>query len=176
MLVASFVLGFMNIIVMGLAFRNRTVLASVLCLLIQIPWTVYDIATHQYGFLLITAGSVFVAGPALIKALRHRLYTEGMSELDETTPAPAPVDALRDEATAWAVANPPSRVLATIVLGLVSGVAWVIGRTWITLAGAVRFFALAVKHGYRKGSNAPVSKKGQQAPRAPQAVNYVRRG
>jgi hypothetical protein len=72
MIVASFVLGFLNLLVMWLAFRGRVLLASAGCLLIQVPWTIYDIATHQYGFLLISAGSVFVAGPALVRSWRRR--------------------------------------------------------------------------------------------------------
>jgi hypothetical protein len=72
MIVASFVLGFLNILVMWLAFRGRVLLASAGCMIVQIPWTAYDIVTRQYGFLLITAGSLLVAGPALVKALRHR--------------------------------------------------------------------------------------------------------
>jgi hypothetical protein len=66
MVIASFLLGFLNVLVMGLAFRGKTVLAALLCILIQVPWTYYDIATHQYGFLLIGAGSVLVAAPALV--------------------------------------------------------------------------------------------------------------
>lgn len=43
MIVASFVLGALNIAVMGIALRGKTLLAAVLCVLIQIPWTYYDI-------------------------------------------------------------------------------------------------------------------------------------
>jgi hypothetical protein len=41
--------------------------AAVLSLLLQFPWTIYDIATHQYGFLLISLGSVVACAPALWK-------------------------------------------------------------------------------------------------------------
>lgn len=64
---ASVVLGFLNVVVMWLAFRGHRKLAAIGCLLIQVPWTFYDIATRQYGFLLITAFSVLIAGPQLIR-------------------------------------------------------------------------------------------------------------
>jgi hypothetical protein len=87
-----------------------------------------------------------------------------MSELDETPPL-APVDALRAEAAVLAAANPPSRVLATVVLGMFTLIGFVIGRTYLAAAAAVAFVGLAVKYGYRKGAKTPTEPK-KRAPRS----------
>jgi hypothetical protein len=80
-------------------------------------------------------------------------------ETDPLPPPPAPVDALRAEAAAWAVANPPSRVLATVVMGVLTFIGWLAGRSYLALAGSVRFAALAVTYGYRKGAKAVTEPK-----------------
>jgi hypothetical protein len=81
-----------------------------------------------------------------------------MSELDET-PVVAPVDALRAEAATIAAANPPSRVVATLFLGLLTGIGVLIGGTWLLVSKAVIFCALAVKYGYRKGAKVQTEPK-----------------
>lgn len=68
---------------------------------------------------------------------------------------PAPVDYLREEAGRIAAANPPSRVLATVVLALFTSIGWVAGRTWFFASKAVVFCALAVRYGYRQGMKVP---------------------
>jgi hypothetical protein len=75
---------------------------------------------------------------------------------EEAVEAPvATVDALRTEAAAWAVANPPSRIVATAVLGILTFIGWLIGRAYLAVAGAIRFSALAITYGYRKGAKVP---------------------
>lgn len=69
------------------------------------------------------------------------------------------VDQLSLQAADIAERNSPLRVLAIVVLGIVSGIAWVIGRTWFTIASTVAFFGLAVKYGYRKGAKVSTEKK-----------------
>lgn len=71
--------------------------------------------------------------------------------LDETR-----VDLLLSEADRIAVANPPSRVLATVVLGILFAVGWVIGRLWFFGAKGVIFAGLAVRMGYRRGAMTPI--------------------
>lgn len=79
---------------------------------------------------------------------------------EEAVEAPvAPVDALRAEAQAWAVANPPSRVLATAVLGVLTFIGFLIGRTYLASAGALKFMTLAIKYGYRAGAKVQTEPK-----------------
>lgn len=102
-----------------------------------------------------------------------------MSELDETPPAPAAVvDQLVTEAKAAAVANPPSRVLATVLLGVFTAIGFLTGRTYLAAAAAVAFVGLAVKYGYRKGAKVPVENKAarRRAQQPPQPVNYAHKG
>lgn len=70
---------------------------------------------------------------------------------------PVPVDYLREEAGRIAAANPPGRVLATVVLALFTAIGWAIGRTWFFVSKAVIFCALAVRYGYRQGMKVPVN-------------------
>lgn len=70
---------------------------------------------------------------------------------------PAPVDYLRGEAGRIAAANPPSRVLATVVLALFTAIGWTVGRTWFFASKAVIFCGLAVRYGYRQGMKVPVN-------------------
>ncbi|HEY1705624.1 MAG TPA: hypothetical protein VGG75_38555 [Trebonia sp.] len=79
--------------------------------------------------------------------------------LDETR-----VDLLLGEADRIATANPPSKVLATVILGLFTAVGWVIGRTWFYAAKSVAFIALAVRYGYRQGARVPVERKSPSSP------------
>ncbi len=73
--------------------------------------------------------------------------------------APHPVDQLGVEAGRIAAANPPARVLAVVVLGLLTGIGWVIGRTWFFTAKGIVFCALGVRYGYRLGAKVPVEAK-----------------
>ena len=69
------------------------------------------------------------------------------------------VDQLNSEAAAIAARNTPLRVLAIVVLGIISGVAFVVGRIWLYTAHSVAFAGLAVKYGYRKGAKIPTEPK-----------------
>lgn len=73
--------------------------------------------------------------------------------------APTVVDLLSQEAGQVAAANPPSRVLALIVLGIFTAVGWVAGRLWFHSAKSVAFCALAVRYGYRQGAKVPVEQR-----------------
>jgi hypothetical protein len=70
-----------------------------------------------------------------------------------------PVDQLGAEAGRIAAANPPSRVVAVAVLGLLTGIGWLIGRTWFFIAKGVVFAALGIRYGYRLGAKVPVEAK-----------------
>ena len=76
-----------------------------------------------------------------------------------TLATPTVVDLLNEQAGQVAVANPPSRVLALIVLSLFTAVGWVVGRSWFHLAKSVAFCALAVRYGYRQGAKVPLEPK-----------------
>ena len=53
----SFILAAVNLTAMWLLARKKRA-GFVIALAAQVPWTVYDIATAQYGFLLITVASI----------------------------------------------------------------------------------------------------------------------
>lgn len=84
-----------------------------------------------------------------------------MSEFAEAPAGPtlADVDRLRAEAEVIAAANPPSRVIASVLLGILTAVGWVIGRVWLFTVKQVAFCGLAIKYGYRKGAKVPVEAK-----------------
>jgi hypothetical protein len=69
---------------------------------------------------------------------------------------PTVVDLLSEEAGRIAVANPPSRVFAIVVLGVFFAVGWVIGSIWRFCEKSVIFIALAARLGYRRGARVPV--------------------
>jgi hypothetical protein len=69
------------------------------------------------------------------------------------------VDQLSAEAAKIASRNPPSRVLLTCVLGILSGAGWLVGRTWLTAAHFTAFASLAVKYGYRRGAKVQTTSK-----------------
>jgi hypothetical protein len=69
------------------------------------------------------------------------------------------VDQLSDEAAQIAANNPPSRVLLTCVLGVLTSVGWLVGRTWFTVARFAAFAGLAVRYGYRKGARVQTQPK-----------------
>jgi hypothetical protein len=62
------------------------------------------------------------------------------------------VDILSEQAEKTAAANPPSRVLATVILALFTAIGWLLGRTWY----AAVFCFLAVRYGFRMGMKQPV--------------------
>jgi len=74
------------------------------------------------------------------------------------------VEFISAEADQIAADNPPSKVLATVVLALFTAIGWVIGRTWFYSAKSVAFIALAVRYGYRQGARVPVEVKPRTAP------------
>jgi uncharacterized membrane protein AbrB (regulator of aidB expression) len=82
----------------------------------------------------------------------------------EITPDIAVVDQLIADAKTAVAENPPSRVLATVMLFLLMLVPWVIGRLWYFLALPAAFAFGAVVHGYRKGAKIPVKPKNSQPP------------
>jgi hypothetical protein len=67
MLAASFALGALNVVSMLVALRGSKVKAAWIYMLIQIPWTVYDVSTHQYGFFFITFASLLTSIPVILK-------------------------------------------------------------------------------------------------------------
>lgn len=69
----TWALGLANVTAMYLALHRHRTWAAALSLVLQVPWTAYDIATGQPGFLLITAGSVVTCAPVLWhRALREQ--------------------------------------------------------------------------------------------------------
>lgn len=87
-----------------------------------------------------------------------------MAFMAPTVVNPTVVDLLSEQAGAAAAANPPSRVLALVVLGLFTAIGWVIGRTWFFTAKSVAFCAFAVRYGYRKGAKVQVEPRPAPAP------------
>lgn len=69
------------------------------------------------------------------------------------------VDQLSAEAAEIARANPPSRVMLTCVLGILCGVGWLVGRTWLTVAGLCAFCGLAIRYGYRRSAKVQTQAK-----------------
>lgn len=69
------------------------------------------------------------------------------------------VEQLSNEAAQIAAQNTPLKVLAIVVLGILSGIGWVCGRLWFTCASSIAFCGLAVKYGYRKGARVSTEPK-----------------
>jgi hypothetical protein len=67
------------------------------------------------------------------------------------TTATMDVDQLYADAAAKAAANPPGRVLATVVLAVFFALGWVLGRTWT----ALWFIGGAVRMGLARGNTIP---------------------
>lgn len=61
------------------------------------------------------------------------------------------VDMLSEQAERTAAANPPGRVLATVILALFTAIGWLLGRAWYLGV----FCALAVRYGFRLGMKRP---------------------
>ena len=68
----TWALGLLNVTAMYLALHRRRAQAAALSLALQVPWTAYDIATRQYGLLLITAGSLATCAPVLWRCIASR--------------------------------------------------------------------------------------------------------
>ena len=62
------------------------------------------------------------------------------------------VDMLTEQAEKTAAANPPGRVLATVILAVFTAFGWTLGRLWY----AAVFCFIATRYGFRKGMNIPV--------------------
>lgn len=78
MLAWSFVLGVVNVLVLLYALRGHPCLAGTASVIAQVPWTYYDIITHQYGFLLISAGSLAVCLTSMRKGhKKHVAVVDG---------------------------------------------------------------------------------------------------
>lgn len=76
----------------------------------------------------------------------------GMTEITDVMSAPATVDQLRTQANAIAEANPPLRVLDTVILGICFALGWVFGILWRYPVSYIAFMALTIRHGYRKAN------------------------
>lgn len=63
----SYALAAVNITVMVIALSGHTRLGAYAYLTAQVPWTIYDVVTHQYGFIIITVASVIVASRTLCR-------------------------------------------------------------------------------------------------------------
>lgn len=63
----------------------------------------------------------------------------------------ATVDQLYAEAAEKAKANPPGRVLATVILAVFTGIGYVLGVFWT----ALWFSGMALAYGVRQGSRVP---------------------
>lgn len=63
----------------------------------------------------------------------------------------ATVDQIYAEAATKAAANPPGRVLATVVLALFTAIGYVLGMLWT----GVWFSGMAFMYGIRQGSRVP---------------------
>ena len=68
--VGSLVLGLGNVLAM-IGVSRHPKRSYALGIVLQVPWTAYDILTHQYGFLIITA----VAVPAYVRKLMSHSST-----------------------------------------------------------------------------------------------------
>jgi hypothetical protein len=75
MIIWSFILGALNVLILAFALRGHSCVAGCLSIAVQVPWTYYDIVTHQYGFLLISAGSVAVCLTAMKKGHKKHVAT-----------------------------------------------------------------------------------------------------
>jgi hypothetical protein len=73
----------------------------------------------------------------------------------------ATVDRLSTEAAEIAANNPPTRVLLTCVLGILTAAGWLVGRSWLVVAHFAAFAGLAVKYGYRRGARVQTTSKTQ---------------
>lgn len=73
------------------------------------------------------------------------------------------VDELRAQAAEIAARNTPLRVADTIMLGILTFTGWIIGRAWFFIAATASFWALAIRHGYRKGARVQTAPRPQAA-------------
>lgn len=83
MIVASYIFGALNVLTFFLALSGFTRAAAWLSILSQVPWSVYDVKTHQQGFLLIGAGTLVACVITLRKKARETL--SGIPGTDDDT-------------------------------------------------------------------------------------------
>jgi hypothetical protein len=76
----------------------------------------------------------------------------------------ATVDDLTARAADIAANNPPSRVLATVVLGIFTIVGFILGRLWLYTAGALVYVWLSFQYGMKKGAKTAKPKAQSQTP------------
>jgi hypothetical protein len=63
----TYILATLNLIIMALAFTRFVRTAAIALMVIQIPWTIWDLHNHYYGFLLLSAVSIGIGVQALRK-------------------------------------------------------------------------------------------------------------
>ena len=73
----SFILGALNVTAMAVAFSGRIRQAAWLYIALQVPWSLWDVETRNYGFLLIGFGSLAVS---IITLARLRETRKTISE------------------------------------------------------------------------------------------------
>lgn len=78
------------------------------------------------------------------------------------------VDQISVRAAEIAAANPPSRVLLTCVLGILSGIGWLYGRFWFSVAHFFAFCGIALKYGYWNGAKVPQEQRVKRKSPSPQ--------
>jgi hypothetical protein len=66
--------------------------------------------------------------------------------------------AIKAEAEASAVKNPPGDVLLACILGIFTCIGWIWGRMWFSL----HFVVVATKYGYYSGAKIPPEQRGKK--------------
>jgi hypothetical protein len=82
------------------------------------------------------------------------------------------VDTLRTQANDIAAANPPLRVLDTVILAVCFSLGWVFGIVWRYPLSYIAFMGLTIRHGYRK-ANPPKPKAVEADPNAPKSQRTI---
>lgn len=72
----------------------------------------------------------------------------------------ATLDQVYAEAQQKAAANPPGRVLATVILAVFTGLGWTCGKLWT----GIWFMSMAFAYGVRQGSGVPARPAPEPAP------------
>jgi hypothetical protein len=82
------------------------------------------------------------------------------------------VDTLRTQANDIAAANPPLRVLDTVILAVCFSLGWVFGVVWRYPLSYLAFMGLTIRHGYRRANPKKVVPE-QVDPNAPKAQQTI---